>query len=587
MKNLKIGKKLLVTFGIIVAMLCLTVVVAVASLFEVRGNFTTFYENPYVINNYAMDMRRSMQNMAKYLGYAVMTDDIQQTADYVASAQEEAEALEAGMAFMKENFTGDMSLVNNFESSMASIKDDRERVFDLAKQNRNNEASKLFFDNVNPGLLEAQKCLQEISRIAQTDADDSYTSADSMAKMATVLLVLVAVGALILTIVLAAYLTRSLTRPIKEIEMVSNRMAEGDLKVQVQYTSKDELGALSDSIRKLGGNMNDIIGDVDYLLDEMANGNFVIQSKKSHGYVGDFSGILVSMRKLRDRLSNTLSQINESANQVASGSDQVSSGAQELSQGATEQASSVEELAATINDISNQVKETADNANEARQITEQTGDRVASSNQQMEEMIAAIRDISSKSEQIGKIIKTIEDIAFQTNILALNAAVEAARAGAAGKGFAVVADEVRNLASKSSEASKNTAVLIEDTVKAVEIGTGIANATAESLISVVEGATAVVSMVDKIAAAAEQQADSVAQVTLGIDQISSVVQNNSATAEESAAASEELSGQAQMLKDLISQFQLPSSRGMDRVSEAEVYSMPAESPLVFEADGKY
>ncbi len=202
------------------------------------------------------------------------------------------------------------------------------------------------------------------------------------------------------------------------------------------------------------------------------------------------------------------------------------------------------------------MKDTAANANAVRQQTDQTGEQVATSNEQMQEMIAAMTEISDKSGQISRIIKTIEDIAFQTNILALNAAVEAARAGEAGKGFAVVADEVRNLASKSSEASKSTAALIEGTVQAVEKGTEIANATAESLFAVVESTKGVVSSVDKIASAADQQAESIAQVTQGIDQISSVVQTNSATAEESAAASEELSSQAQVMKGLVGRFTL-------------------------------
>ncbi|MCI9136832.1 MAG: methyl-accepting chemotaxis protein, partial [Lachnospiraceae bacterium] len=220
----------------------------------------------------------------------------------------------------------------------------------------------------------------------------------------------------------------------------------------------------------------------------------------------------------------------------------------------TEQAAAVEELATTIAGISNQVKDTAENALEARKQSNAAGDEVEECNEQMRDMMNAMEEITRTSDEIGKIIKTIEDIAFQTNILALNAAVEASRAGIAGKGFAVVADEVRNLAGKSSEASKNTAELIESSIKAVARGTKIADSTAQSLIKVVEGVRMASDKVDQIADAAEEQASAVEQVTLGVDQISSVVQTNSATAEESAAASQELSEQADMLKQLVARF---------------------------------
>lgn len=373
-----------------------------------------------------------------------------------------------------------------------------------------------------------------------------------------ILLIILAAAALIILIFLIIFLLGRMLRPMNAIVTSADSIADGNLDVSLSITTQDEIGILSQAFTKMTDRLKSIVKDMDYCLGNMADGNFNINTQAEDSYVGAFQDFLLSMRRLNTKLSTALGQINQSADQVSAGSDQVSSGAQALSQGATEQASSVEELAATINEISSQVKETAANALQAREQAERAGEQINTSNQQMQEMIAAMGEISGKSDQISKIIKTIEDIAFQTNILALNAAVEAARAGAAGKGFAVVADEVRNLASKSSDASKSTASLIEGTIKAVEKGTGIANATAQSLNFVVEDAGQVVSSVNKIAAAAEVQASSIAQVTQGIDQISSVVQTNSATAEESAAASEELSGQAQMLKNLVNQFKLKS-----------------------------
>lgn len=554
MKNYKIGKKLLLTFGIIVSLLLLVAVLSLISLIGNGNKFTSFYQNGYNITNSVMDTRRSIQSSAKYIGYAMMTDDQAMTDEYIQNAKNETETMKIGLEFMREHFRGDQALVEGFNSSLGNIADMRAQVYELASANRNEEASALYFEQVMPGYLKANDYLQNIYDVAKANADSNYAAAKQAENSAVFLLIAISIVALVATVILAVYITKALTRPIKEIEKAASDMASGTLDVSVSYESKDELGSLSDKMRILTERLKDIIHDEDYLLGQMANGNFNVFSKVQDQYVGDFHSLLTSMRKIKANLSDVLSQINQSAEQVSSGSEQVSSGSQALSQGATEQASSVEELAATINEISDQVKSNAMNASDASKKASQTGDQVMQSNQQMQQMIQAMQEISSSSNEIGKIIKTIEDIAFQTNILALNAAVEAARAGAAGKGFAVVADEVRNLASKSADASKSTAVLIETSIRAVENGTKLADETAQSLLVAVEGAKVVAKTVDKISEASNEQASSIAQVTQGVEQISSVVQTNSATAEESAAASEELSGQAQILKDLVGRF---------------------------------
>ena len=363
------------------------------------------------------------------------------------------------------------------------------------------------------------------------------------------------VVAILLSIIVALKLAGSIGRPMKACAERMRLLVEGDLETPVpEVVSKDETGMLTESTAELVTGLSAIIHDIGFLLSEMANQNLDIQSQHREAYVGDFQSILESMRNLKLGLSDILRQINVSADQVSNASNQVSSSAQNLSQGSVEQASSVQELAARISEISNQAKDTASGALNVRRQTHHVGEGVSACNQQMQELMSAMEKIHSRSDEIGKIIKTIEDIAFQTNILALNAAVEAARAGEAGKGFAVVADEVRNLASKSAEASKNTSVLITHSTEAVQTGTEIAQHTAETLLEVVDSIQSMIGSIDQIASVSNEQSDAVSQVNEGINQITSVVQSNSATAEQSAAASQELSAEADSLKKLVDQF---------------------------------
>ena len=336
------------------------------------------------------------------------------------------------------------------------------------------------------------------------------------------------------------------------------QFAAGDLTSEVPtINSKDETGRLSVAAKTVVSNTNNIIKDIGRILEAMSQGNFDVHTSKGEQYyIGDYQVLLQYLRNINHNLSSTMSRINEAADQVAAGSDQVSAGAQALSQGATEQASSIEELAATIGVISDKVNENAKHAENAMARTNETAGKINDAGSRMDDLVAAMDKISASSDQIRNIIKTIEDIAFQTNILALNAAVEAARAGEAGKGFAVVADEVRNLAGKSAEAANSTNNLIEASIEAVQNGNTLVAEVADMMNGVETATEQVITINRKISDSSSDAAESIKQVSVGIDQISCVVQTNSATAEESAAASEELSGQASMLKELMSSFTL-------------------------------
>lgn len=367
--------------------------------------------------------------------------------------------------------------------------------------------------------------------------------------------VIVIIVSILASIVVALKLSNNISRPMRACAERMKLLVEGDLSSPVpQVTGRDETAELAKSTADMVTGLNTIINDIGYLLREMANKNFNIQSAHREEYVGDFQNILRSMRNLKIELSNTMHQIDASAGQVSFASNQVSSGAQSLSQGSVEQASSVEELAATITEISESAKQTASVAEEAGEFVNQAGAQLGTSVEYVKDLNAAMKKISNSSEEIAKIIDTIESIAFQTNILALNAAVEAARAGTSGKGFAVVADEVRNLASKSDAAAKATKELIESSITAVNEGTRVVDEVTNSLELTSSIAGKVTTKMDAVVEEVEDQTAAIQQVTEGIDQISSVVQTNSATSQESAAASEELSAEAESLKKLVDQF---------------------------------
>ena len=352
------------------------------------------------------------------------------------------------------------------------------------------------------------------------------------------------------------------TKPIKNITDITNKLASGELNVDINVNSNDEIGVLAESIGKLTARLKtyiDYINESVNVLDELADGNLVVEL--NNDYTGEFAKLKQSLLHVSGTLTETIGKIKESSEFISMNAVNVSNGAQTLAQGTTEQASAIEELSAEVNEIYHTIANNAEYAENAGKKALEASKEVEQGNIHMRDMLSAMDEISESSNEIGKIIKVIDDIAFQTNILALNAAVEAARAGSAGKGFAVVADEVRNLAGKSAEAAKQTTTLIENSINSISNGTMLADKAGKSLAGIVEITSKTNELINEIVNASAQQTVSVNQIRSGIEQISSVVQQNAATAEASAANSEELSGQSQILNDLINKFRT----GMEEV----------------------
>lgn len=372
------------------------------------------------------------------------------------------------------------------------------------------------------------------------------SDADTMKEQ--IILVVLLAATLGFSVFLSVSIIRDIRLSLEILSEAAREIAMGNANITLKKLKDDEFGAVVDEFQKIVDNIK-YQGEIS---EKIAAGDLTVEvkPKSSKDVLGN---ALEDMVKENHKM---LSDIRESTMQVTVGAEQVSDASQALAQGATQQASATEEITASMNEIAERTKVNVEQINEANDLVENMGKEAITINDSMSEMMGAMTDINEASENISKIIKVIDDIAFQTNILALNASVEAARVGAAGKGFAVVADEVRNLAGKSAEASKDITALIETALQSVKKGMAISEETACAIDQGVESSLKTAELTEEISKAVHEQAKSIAQVSLGVDQISAVVQTNSATAEQSAAASEELSGQAKMLKNLVHEFQL-------------------------------
>ncbi len=353
-----------------------------------------------------------------------------------------------------------------------------------------------------------------------------------------------------------SFVSRQVARPLSKLKDEMQKLESGNLTLDCDVKTKvSEVDDLSVALQSAADKLNFVMSDIMQGVGELAKKNYLVYPGMQ--FPGDLRNIEVSLAELVDQIRETMSELKLSSKLVSSGSEQVSTGAQALAEGTVEQASEVEQLSQIIENITEKVNQTAENAKNANDLGVSVSEVISESADKMDQLLSAITEIEHSSMDIQKIIKTIEDIAFQTNILALNAAVEAARAGQAGKGFAVVADEVRNLAQKSNDAARTTAALITSSLDTVERGTSLANDTNVAFRKVESNSAQVMGLIGEIAEASKEQADGITRINQGISQISVVVQNNSATSQESAAASEELSAQAETLNALISEYKLP------------------------------
>ena len=528
MKTFSIGRKLLVSYSVILALMCIGFGVGIVNLVNLNSKMKVFYEGPFVVNESANIINSNFERMQKATYRTIVNTDEDIIKEAKANALDSAATIQDELPVVKKHFLGDQQIIENLEDCLTRLTPMREHVLSLASENKNEEAADYMEHNNILVIKEAQKNLDKLIESGNSKGLQLMEELKSQQANAITMLVALCIASLIISIGFC----------------------------MVTYESGDEMGHLANDMRSMITILSTVIRDETYLLNEMANGNFGISSQAKDSYVGELDSVLSSLNMIIGNLRAALLQISQSAQQVAAGSEQVASGAQIQAQGATEQAASIEALSTAINDISDQVANNGKNAKAVNEQSKAVRADAEGSRRQMQDMLSAMAEIRSSSNLIGQIINTINDIAFQTNILALNAGVEAARAGEHGKGFSVVANEIRQLATKSSEASKSTADLIKKSLDKVTQGDKIADLTANSLLRVANEVESISESIHYITDASVKQELSVRQIMQEINQISDIVQSSSATAEEIAATSEELSYQAQLLSRLASSFKL-------------------------------
>lgn len=554
-RKLKVGMKLKYAFTTVIVTFAVAMVVSLVSIVMMNVDTYKFYKEAYANSTLQMEIRKDIQLVGKYILWSMTTDDTGSTQSYLNSAQKYADQVGKNVTTLEKSYN-DKKKVAELKDAIEELKKQRVALMELAQQNKNDEALALFNSDYNDATEKLQDILVDIGKVASAEAKSQYTSARVTGIVSIILMILIGTGAVAFSTVIRTTITGIMLKPIQELEGAAEKLKAGQLDVEINYESPDELGKLAGNFRQACKTLEVIVQDTSYLLGEMAEGNFNVSSNNAQIYIGNFRQQYESISKLKHELRDTLTQINEASEQVASGSGQLAGGAQALAEGATDQAGAVEELTATVESVSGIAESSAESASGAYQMVRTAVEQADQSREELQALTNAMERISSTSQEIQNIIGSIEEIASQTNLLSLNASIEAARAGEAGKGFAVVADQIGKLAGDSAQAAVNTRDLIEKSLQEIENGNQITEKTVAALNKILESMNDFANAVKGASESSTEQANMLKQIEQGIEQISSVVQSNSAAAEETSATSQELSAQSEGLKNLVGRFKL-------------------------------
>ncbi|MDO5516332.1 MAG: methyl-accepting chemotaxis protein [Clostridium sp.] len=556
LRDKPIGSKISVSFKIIIALMICSMICSSISIVFISSRVNKLYYSPYAVSNTISSLKNNLTDSDDNLYKAISSKDSKKRNYCITLSKESASKLNDDISKLKELFTGDMTVVNNLSDNLESLEPIRNNAYELINDGKTDRAVKLLESSYDQQIELSQNLIASISETAENDSQSFVSISNIYRNISLFLMILIILSTIFISSLLVKILKDSIISGVNNIENISKHLLEGDLKINSSYSSKDEMGEMSDYLIKALNMLTSYINDITSTLEKLSCSDLNINTDDSIEYKGDFLKIQQSLKKIISSLNNTFADIKQSINFTATSATELSSTAQILSNGSMEQSEAVEDLLSTFNSALSHIQKNSDNAFKADASSKETKTNVLSSNDKMNSLTDSIHEITICSKKVADIINTIEDIASQINLLSLNASIEAARAGEAGKGFAVVAEEVKRLADLSSDAVKNTTAVINKSLALIENGESLACEASKALNIAVQNVDDTSNLINDIAVHSKKQTTEIENMKIQISKISDVIQTNSATAEETAASTEELASHTQLINDKLSDYKL-------------------------------
>lgn len=554
MKNLKIGLRIGLAYILILFLFIATFTINFNSIEKVSASLGDFYSHPFKANNLIWNIKTDLLEIQVNMFKSASENDKDMAQKYINLAQSKLEDLERLKLELEEIYTGDEKYITQLSSYITQSNEYKEQIFDYLSKEEDEKALEIINNDYLPLIERVIANIGVISAYEETVSLNYLNEANAIKKQSKKSLASNCVFIIVVIIILWVIITLSIIKPIKEIEKAASEMCKGNLKIDIKYKARDEIGSLAESMRRTVNIMNNYISNISDNLKKLSQKD--LSEAIEMEYVGDFVNIKEAMVDITDNYNRMIKKIRGAAERVATGAQQIATAAQALETGASDQSSAVEQLVATVHNVTDQVEVNANNANDVNDLSSNAVNEIEKGNSSMQDLLEAMKQIEEQSKQTANIIKVINNIAHQTNLLALNAGIEAARAGDNGLGFAVVATSIGNLAGECSQAAKNTEELINKTMSAVYNGTQLAGETADVLNHMVQSVSKTSTLVGNISEACTNQSKELKEILQGIQQIAVVVETNSSTAAETSASSEELLTQAENLDEMMKKFKI-------------------------------